>query len=76
MSWTCPTCTSKFQAVWFRDHRSGLGAPAFGGNWFAVLLQPFLMLASSPALLTLYLTGQPWGWTLFRALWIISGLVT
>lgn len=68
--------TRKFRSVWFaRGGQTPLSGIGFGIGWFAFLLQPLLLIAASFALLTLYLVGEDWVWSLFRGLWITNGIV-
>ena len=53
-------------------HESRLGRPLFAAAWFCLLLQPFLMIAASVALVTLYLLNPQYAWSTFRALWVVN----
>lgn len=68
--------TSKYRWLWFRrDRHPKLGSLRFGISWFVVLLQPFLLIASSISLIFLYFSDAQVQFAVFRLLWIINGIV-
>lgn len=67
--------TLQFRNLWFRrskDH--GLGSTLFGLSWFSLFLLPAVMIASSSALLALYVTDPAVAWESFRVMWIVNGI--
>lgn len=68
--------TLKYKHVWWRWRKyPTIGSPLFAIAWFAVLTQPFLMFASTFALLWLYSISSETAFTSFRLLWVLSGLI-
>lgn len=68
--------TNKYKWLWFRrDRHPKLGTIRFGVSWFVVLLQPFLLIASSASLLFLYFVHAEEQFAVFRLLWITNGIV-
>jgi cellulose synthase/poly-beta-1,6-N-acetylglucosamine synthase-like glycosyltransferase len=67
--------TLRYRRLWFRPSRTHrLGGLTFGVLWFCLFLQPVLMITSSLSLLTLYFTGSPDAWPVFRVLWITNAV--
>ena len=68
--------TRRFHRIWLRGRRVGrLGSVSFALVWFSVLLMPLFMVASSGALVALFLMDRDFSVELFRGLWAIN-LVT
>ena len=68
--------TRRYREYWFRPGKNPrLGSWTFGAIWFSVLLQPFLLIFSSIALVTLYVIGNPNTFALFKTLWLTSAVV-
>ncbi|HUC59891.1 MAG TPA: glycosyltransferase [Streptosporangiaceae bacterium] len=68
--------TRRFSKIWFRPSGAGhrLGGISFGLFWFALLLQPLLLLGSSASLVTLFFIDKSLAWHAFHALWITNVL--
>jgi cellulose synthase/poly-beta-1,6-N-acetylglucosamine synthase-like glycosyltransferase len=66
--------TRRFWRVWFRPGASPLGSVSLGLFWFALLLQPILMIGASGSLVTLYFVDKSLAWHAFHALWITNVL--
>ena len=67
--------TRKFEKVWFRRSKvHGLGDVLFGLLWFTTLMLPLFMLASSLALVILWLVQSDLAFHTFDGLWIVNGL--
>lgn len=67
--------TRRYKHLWFRPSAGRrLGSASFGLIWFSLLLLPVSMVASSAALVALYLIDGGWAYDAFRALWIINAL--
>jgi cellulose synthase/poly-beta-1,6-N-acetylglucosamine synthase-like glycosyltransferase len=67
--------TRMFRRTWLRPaagHR--LGGVSFALFWFALLLQPAFLIASSSALVILFFIDQSLAWHAFHALWITNVL--
>ena len=68
--------TRRFHRIWLRGRRVGrLGSVSFALIWFSVLLMPVFMVASSGALVALFLLDRDFSVELFRGLWALN-LVT
>lgn len=68
--------SSKYRWLWFRKSKHPkLGTFRFGISWFIVLMQPFLLIASSICLLFLYFVDAEQQFAILRMLWITSGVV-
>ena len=67
--------TGKYLTVLANPLRSRLGNPAFTVTWFAVLAQPFLMIAATCALLYLSIVTGTTASALFRYLWTTAFVV-
>lgn len=66
----------RYKWLWFHKKRHPrLGGFRFGISWFVVLLQPFLLIASSASLLFLYFVDAEIQFAVFRMLWILNGIV-
>jgi cellulose synthase/poly-beta-1,6-N-acetylglucosamine synthase-like glycosyltransferase len=63
----------KYRSVWFR-RRTPLGRPTFGVVWFAVTLQPILMVLNAIALSILYFIDYGEAGSLLRVFWISNAL--
>jgi cellulose synthase/poly-beta-1,6-N-acetylglucosamine synthase-like glycosyltransferase len=63
----------KYRSVWFRPH-TPLGRPTFGIVWFAVTLQPILMVLNAIALSVLYFIHYGEAGALLRVFWISNAL--
>ncbi|HEX4219195.1 MAG TPA: glycosyltransferase family 2 protein [Acidimicrobiales bacterium] len=63
----------KYRSVWFRPH-TPLGRPTFGIVWFAVTLQPILMVLNAIALTILYFIHYGEAGALLRVFWISNAL--
>jgi cellulose synthase/poly-beta-1,6-N-acetylglucosamine synthase-like glycosyltransferase len=63
----------KYRSVWFRPH-TPLGRPTFGVVWFAVTLQPILMVLNAIALCILYFINYGEAGALLRVFWISNAL--
>ncbi|HEX4245464.1 MAG TPA: glycosyltransferase [Acidimicrobiales bacterium] len=63
----------KYRSVWFRPH-TPLGRPTFGIVWFAVTLQPILMVLNAIALSILYFIDYGEAGALLRVFWISNAL--
>jgi cellulose synthase/poly-beta-1,6-N-acetylglucosamine synthase-like glycosyltransferase len=63
----------KYRSVWFRPH-TPLGRPTFGIVWFAVTLQPVLMVLNAIALTILYFIDYGEAGALLRVFWISNAL--
>ncbi|HWF22179.1 MAG TPA: glycosyltransferase [Acidimicrobiales bacterium] len=63
----------KYRSVWFRPH-TPLGRPTFGIVWFAVTLQPILMVLNAIALSILYFIHYGEAGALLRVFWISNAL--
>jgi cellulose synthase/poly-beta-1,6-N-acetylglucosamine synthase-like glycosyltransferase len=63
----------KYRSVWFRPH-TPLGRPTFGVVWFAVTLQPILMVLNAIALSILYFIHYGEAGALLRVFWISNAL--
>jgi cellulose synthase/poly-beta-1,6-N-acetylglucosamine synthase-like glycosyltransferase len=67
--------TRKFEKVWFRRSKAhGLGGVLFGLLWFTTLMLPVFMIASSLALVILWLVSSDLAFRAFEGLWILNGL--
>jgi cellulose synthase/poly-beta-1,6-N-acetylglucosamine synthase-like glycosyltransferase len=65
--------TRRFSHIWLRRRSVGrLGSFSFALSWFSVLLMPVFMVASSSALLALFLIERDFSVGMFRAMWAIS----
>jgi cellulose synthase/poly-beta-1,6-N-acetylglucosamine synthase-like glycosyltransferase len=65
--------TRRFRHIWLRGRRVGrLGSVSFAVIWFSVLLMPVFMVASSSALVALFLHDRAFSFDLFRALWVVN----
>jgi cellulose synthase/poly-beta-1,6-N-acetylglucosamine synthase-like glycosyltransferase len=65
--------TRRFRRIWLRGHSVGrLGSISFAVIWFSVLLMPVFMVASSSALIALFLEDRDFSFGLFRALWAVN----
>ncbi len=68
--------TSVFRRLWFNGGRhGGLGSWTMAFVWFSIFFMPLFQLGASMSLIVLYFIDPPWAWALFRALWIVAGLV-
>ncbi len=65
-----------FAKLWLnRDEHQGLGSFSMFLMWFSIFLMPVFQITASAGLITLYFLNEPWSWTAFEGLWIISGVV-
>lgn len=68
--------TLKFKNVWLRWWKHPhLGSPFFALTWFAILLQPVLMILATVSLVYIRLLEDSYAFTIFRWLWILSGVI-
>lgn len=65
--------TRRFRDIWLRRGRAGrLGGVSFALIWFSVFLMPVFMVASSAALIGLWLLDEGQSLEVFRALWFLN----
>lgn len=64
---------SKFRSLWFR-RTTPIGRWSFGQVWFAVTLQPVLMVLNSVALTILFLVDFGLAGQMLSAFWILNAL--
>ncbi len=58
----------------FEPHATVWAEEPDGSAWFSLLLQPFLMIMGSAALIGLYFLNFDLGWRAFHALWLINAM--
>jgi cellulose synthase/poly-beta-1,6-N-acetylglucosamine synthase-like glycosyltransferase len=65
--------TRRFRHIWLRSRSAGrLGGISFALIWFSILLMPVFMVASSSALVGLFLVDRDFSVGLFRTLWALN----
>jgi cellulose synthase/poly-beta-1,6-N-acetylglucosamine synthase-like glycosyltransferase len=64
--------TRRFRHIWLRSSAGRLGSVSFALIWFSILLMPVFMVASSCALVGLFVLDREFSMGLFRALWALN----
>ncbi|MCH2110479.1 MAG: glycosyltransferase family 2 protein, partial [Polyangiaceae bacterium] len=68
--------TKTFRNTWFKKSENrAIGSLPMGLIWFSIFLMPIFQISASLSLIMLYFVNEDLAWMVFRALWIIAGIV-